>query len=378
MSDVRHQASMGQHDFEAPRRSPATHSYDLTGSQARRSGIAVRLITALSAAMALGTLACTSNETPTDPALDTGTNLVAVKSYTLIDLGVLPSSGLFSFSHAYDINDAGQIVGESSAGPGELGHAFLWHKGVMTDLGTLGGNLSAAFGINPGGAIVGVSFILRDNPANASHAFRWKDGVMTDLGTLGGRESVALDINPAGQVVGTSQPAEGITSPIVFLWDKGVMTSLGFEAFLSGVGINSAGRVVGDGKLWDKGVIVDLGTLGGCCTFASAINAAGQVVGRSYLPGSEVYHAFLWEKGRMTDLGTLEGGNSQANGINARGQVVGQDGNHAFVWEKGVMTELPSFERALVSGATAINGAGQIVGSSDTFSGARATLWTGK
>jgi probable HAF family extracellular repeat protein len=332
----------------------------------------------LSATVLLAAVACTSEESLTEPSVAAGATQAAARIYTAVDLGVLPSSGLITFSHASDINDAGQIVGSSSAAPGELSHAFLWHKGVMTDLGTLGGNFSAALAINARGEVVGQSFTLRENPANAAHAFLWKGGVMTDLGTLGGRESVAWDINPAGQVVGTSEPADGITSPIVFLWQKGVMTSLGFDASISAVGINPAGRVVADGKLWDKGVIIDLGTLGGCCSFASAINAAGQVVGRSYLPGSEVYHAFLWDKGHMIDLGTLEGGNSQANGINARGQVVGQSGNRAFVWEKGVMTELPSFERGLVSGANAINAAGQIVGSSGTFSGARATLWTRK
>ena len=134
---------------------------------------------------------------------------------------------------------------------------------------------------------------------------------------------------------------------------------------------------MGGGKLWDKGVVTDLGTLGGCCTSANAINPAGQVVGLSYLPGDEVYHAFLWDKGVMTDLGTLAG-NSEARGINSKGQIVGRSGNRAFVWENGVMTELVSLDRRFDSEADAINAAGQIVGYSNTEVGYRATLWTHK
>jgi probable HAF family extracellular repeat protein len=188
------------------------------------------------------------------------------------------------------------------------------------------------------------AFILPPSPGNAKHAFLWKDGVMTDLGTLGGPESAATKINPAGQVVGHSQIG-GASQPYVFLWEKGVMTNLGFAGAIIAAegtaGINPAGLVVSGGFLWDKGVLADLGTLGGCCTSANGINPAGQVVGKSYLPGNEVYHAFLWDKGVMTDLGTL-GGNSEARGINARGQIVGVSGNRAFFWEKGVMTELVS------------------------------------
>ena len=151
------------------------------------------------------------------------------------------------------------------------------------------------------------------------------------------------------------------------------MTGLGFEGFTheSHVGINPAGRVVAGGKLWDNGTLIDLGTLGGCRTSAHAINAAGQVVGLSYLPGNEEYHAFLWEKGVMTDLGA-PGVTSDARDINARGQVVGISGNRAFVWEKGVMTELDG------NAAFAINAAGDIVGNRDTQQGPRATLWTRK
>jgi len=68
--------------------------------------------------------------------------------------------------------------------------------------------------------------------------------------------------------------------------------------------------------------IIDLGTLGGDFSVASAINARDQVAGYSRL-ASGATHAFLWEDGRMTDLGTLSGVDSLAFGINARGQVVG-------------------------------------------------------
>jgi probable HAF family extracellular repeat protein len=81
----------------------------------------------------------------------------------------------------------------------------------MTDLGTLGGTDSVAFGINDRGQVAGYAFgPAGSNPAGFVHAFLWLGGTTTDLGTLGGTYSVANGINDRGQVVGVSSTASGL------------------------------------------------------------------------------------------------------------------------------------------------------------------------
>jgi probable HAF family extracellular repeat protein len=73
----------------------------------------------------------------------------------------------------------------------------------MTDLGTLGGNTSVAYGINDSGHVVGYSLTA----GYASRAFLYDADGMTDLNTLippgsGWTLLQAADINELGQIVG--------------------------------------------------------------------------------------------------------------------------------------------------------------------------------
>jgi probable HAF family extracellular repeat protein len=104
----------------------------------------------------------------------------AATTYTIQDLGALPGH---TVSQAFDVNDSGEVVGQSfPSSPFENPYAFLYSSGQMKDLGTLGGNFSAARGINASGEVVGQSA----TSSGAPHAFLYSGTQMQDLGTLGG------------------------------------------------------------------------------------------------------------------------------------------------------------------------------------------------
>ena len=67
----------------------------------------------------------------------------------------------------------------------------------ITDLGTLGGAESRAFGVSEAADTVGSSLVAD----GTSHAFLFSGTTLTDLGTLGGA-SVATGLNGGAEVVG--------------------------------------------------------------------------------------------------------------------------------------------------------------------------------
>jgi probable HAF family extracellular repeat protein len=99
--------------------------------------------------------------------------------------------------------------------------------------------------------------------------------------------------------------------------------------------------------------LIDLGTLGGESSFATAMNDRGAVVGRAQTADG-AYHGFVWRDGAMADLGLFS-----PMDINNRGQIVGtrDDADGAYLWSRGTLLPLGSLRFA-----TAINDRGQVVG----------------
>jgi probable HAF family extracellular repeat protein len=117
--------------------------------------------------------------------------------------------------------------------------------------------------------------------------------------------------------------------------------------------------------------MTDLGSLGYGVSLSFGVNAGGEVVGRSYLNKVFFFKCgrhtcrftqndpFSWIAGTMTDLGTFGAMSmSEATAVNGAGDIVGGSNGDAFLVHKGKMTNLGPGE------ATGINDFGEIAGSS--------------
>jgi len=310
----------------------------------------------------------------------------------LLNVGCISGNQSNQASQARILNSAppGSIASNSDGAAGKPAHTL--------DLGTLGGSISRAYGIDNFGRVVGESETgsqgdCRSLSCPVRHAFLWQSEHMTDLGLMMGAAdlaSVAYGVNDAGQVAGfNSVLAEKSAG---FLYGAGSAVPLSNLPNSRARAVNLHGQVVGDFSrgagasetrafLWSAGVALDLGTFGGADARAFAISNLGQVVGTARLPGNFASHAFSYAGSGLTDLGTLGGANSTALGINDVGQIVGvaQVGNgspHAFLYDGGLMTDLGTLGGA-ESQASGINDHGLIVGWARTADGRRhAFVWS--
>lgn len=297
--------------------------------------------------------------------------------YTIEDLGVFgpnPSAP----GGPLVITDNGWISGAAAVGAAEHAVLYYRGQTIDVGTPGLGGN-SMGYGVNESGMTAGQAedtaaalattedfcafqFYGFTSSPTPCVPFVWHKGHMVRLPTLGGVNGWATEINNSGMVGGTAETRTvdpGCSAPQKYqfkpvVWSHGEVQALptGNDPDGEVWAVNDRGEAAGATGgcaplnplgalylnpthvvLWRDGVAIDLGNLGGTTNnLPHGMNNLGQVVGESDLPGDQTAHAFLASPGsRMQDLGTV-GSDTYSYGfsINDAGQIVGLSANADF------------------------------------------------
>lgn len=257
------------------------------------------------------------------------------QQYQLTDIGTLGGST----SYAYGVNDNVQVVGAADDGTG-WPRAFLYSNGQMskieTDYPSSSSVSSGALGISQNGQVTGWTQV----PVGIylfQVGFRYDSATnsATTFGPLGGFEAAGYAINDRGQVAGVTSNGTGPSSSprVAFLFSQGPLRALSTAVHSYANGINVRGEIAGTeanvpqasmAVIFNSrlGTTRKLGYLGGIASAAQDINDYGQVAGTIAVTPT-VEHAILYSNGAVQDLGTLGGVSSESLAINNSGHVTG-------------------------------------------------------
>jgi uncharacterized membrane protein len=203
---------------------------------------------------------------------------------------LLPTTASLSNTQAFDINNRGEIVGNSIASFQMYSvRPVRWtaDKGIE-DLGTLPGHLEgSAVSINDNGQIAGYSSDVDYYDASVMNAVLWESGSVVDISKCADCYALAGAINKNGQVT-------GIYSGKVFLWTRA-----------DGLQLIDAPPA----SYWS----------------APDINSEGWLIVNQFDPGPSLQTALVWTPSfGARSLGTLPGAaNARASAINDKGEIVG-------------------------------------------------------
>jgi len=317
-----------------------------------------------------------------------------------------PSAGgtaTAAFSLAVDINNDGQVIGYAETAVGSAFTAALWtvdaegtSASAPTPLKPIGSNtFSAGFGIDEAGNVVGQS-----SSGASLVAVLWNSGVAEPVvlpALAAGNNSNAFGISPDGtKIVGEAVDAAQITRAVVWKADaQGDFTiapqvlpvnifAAGGElsSFSSANGVNDDGWIVGiaeDGNgvshaaLWRPNAsgiyaATDLRTGGEEGSIAYAVSASGQVVGESEASAG-VFVPVLWAEQTENNITEIKRTDLAASGaalaVNDTQRAAGFTGASpmATVWNLQANTAAALFSTA--SQVYGINDTNLVVGVND-------------
>jgi probable HAF family extracellular repeat protein len=233
-----------------------------------------------------------------------------------------------TFTQAFGINDAGQIVGDYNDADG-VEHGFLDADGSFINIDEPGASATNPLGVNDAGQIVGGILF---------GGFVYRAGSFTDVSCC------PQGINNAGQLVGSF--ADSSFAIHGFLDTGGSRTTIDVPGASSTVasGINDADYIVGNytvGSSSAKNGFLDIGGIfttinvpGAVSTEALGINNAGQIVG-IYTDASGNQHGFLYTGAKFITIDAPGAESTYVAGINNVGEIVGyytESGiDHGFV-----------------------------------------------